>query len=600
MHLPPNLRSVPLAAAALGVLAPTPTASAQVSFSIDGHGPMIGFPDTFTVTPMTEGDILTPTLGGPPGFNFPSLAAPLPPGTSVSGGVVPAPLGGLGLAGHAGCVGHMGGTPCPIEVDAMSYGLDFPLPPGPTQPGTFRFSVDEYAVGMPVPAPPNIATEGALGAQFEAAADLFLDHGLPLGPLPPFASPPANTGFIDGDGLPNTAGVTYPGLGVVEPLPPGLPPQPGSNVDGFDQMEFPGALPFPAYFSLDGIFPDPLTGYPGHGTALFHAFSSADVLVTVAAFGAPVMFAPAPVLGLDLLAGPNSDDLDALALWENGSGAFEPSLMPYDWATGATDMLLFSVRRGSAVIGAPDSIFGIPIEEGDILTTPLLGGVSPFPGILIAAENLGIATLRSGTAGPFGDELDALDTSGAVLFDCNTNGREDALDIVTGFSTDANMDGIPDECQLIKTDYCFCSASAPCGNVDASAGCTNSSGVGALLSATGTSSVANDDLVLTMSSLPNNKFGIFFMGTSQVFAPFGDGHRCVGGQIFRYNPPINSGAGGSISLGPIVGFSIANFVPAGHIMAGSTWNFQGWYRDPMGPCGSAFNLTNASGISFIP
>ncbi|MEZ5975726.1 MAG: hypothetical protein R3E96_13060 [Planctomycetota bacterium] len=50
-------------------------------------------------------------------------------------------------------------------------------------------------------------------------------------------------------------------------------------------------------------------------------------------------------------------------------------------------MLLFSVRRGSWVIGQPDSIFGIPIEEGDILTTPLptaMGGVSPFPGIFIA------------------------------------------------------------------------------------------------------------------------------------------------------------------------------------------------------------------------
>ena len=600
MKLPLEPRSFALAAVAAGALALAPAATAQVSFSLDGHGPLIGVPDPFTGTPITEGDILTPTLAGPPGFNFPTLAAPIPPGISISGGVVPSPLGGLGLVGHAGCIGHTGGTPCPIEVDAISYGFDFPLQGGPSMPGTFRFSVDEYAVGFPVPAPPNVLTEGALGPEFEAASDLFLDHGFPPAPLPPFAGPPTNTGFIDGDGLPNTAGITYPGLGVVEPIPPGLPPQPGSNVDAFDQLEFPAAMPFPAYYSLDGVFPDPLTGYPGHGTAFFHGFASADVLVTPVAFGAPVIFAPGPLLGLDLAGGMHSDDLDALALWENGTGVFEPSLTPFDWTAGATDMLLFSVSRGSAVIGAPDSIFGIPIEEGDILTTPLPGGASPFPGIFIAAENLGIATFRSGMAAPFGDELDALDTTGTLLFDCNSNGTEDALDIVFGFSTDTNMDGIPDDCQLIKTDYCFCSAAPPCGNFDPNAGCANSTGVGALLSGTGTSSVANDDLTLTMSPLPTNKFGIFFMGTNQVFAPFGDGHRCVGGQIFRYRPPINSGATGSISLGPIVGFSIANFVPAGHIMAGSTWNFQGWYRDPMGPCGFAFNLTNASGISFTP
>ncbi|MCF6329546.1 MAG: hypothetical protein L3J02_07095, partial [Henriciella sp.] len=55
--------------------------------------------------------------------------------------------------------------------------------------------------------------------------------------------------------------------------------------------------------------------------------------------------------------------------------------------TGDTDMVLFSVRRGSPVVGMPDSIFGIPIADGDILTTPLptsMGGVSPFPGIFCA------------------------------------------------------------------------------------------------------------------------------------------------------------------------------------------------------------------------
>ena len=74
------------------------------------------------------------------------------------------------------------------------------------------------------------------------------------------------------------------------------------------------------------------------------------------------------------------------------------------------DTIAFSVRRGSAVIGQPDSLFGVPIEEGDILTVPTLA-VSPFPALLIPAEALGLLTVRSGSPLPFGfgDEVDAID-----------------------------------------------------------------------------------------------------------------------------------------------------------------------------------------------
>ena len=71
------------------------------------------------------------------------------------------------------------------------------------------------------------------------------------------------------------------------------------------------------------------------------------------------------------------------------------------------DTLYFSVRRGSMVIGTPDSAFGMPIEEGDILMPPAAPGP---PALFIAAEALGLGTARSGTAGPFGpDDVDAID-----------------------------------------------------------------------------------------------------------------------------------------------------------------------------------------------
>ncbi|MHC4994577.1 MAG: hypothetical protein ACYTGQ_05925 [Planctomycetota bacterium] len=140
------------------------------------------------------------------------------------------------------------------------------------------------------------------------------------------------------------------------------------------------------YFSLDSQFPDPLEGLPANtGTAAINGFVGGDVLQTIPGVAGPFPYALAGMLGLDLQ-GPDTDDLDALALWDtNVIGEFEPNI----------DQILFSVRRGSAVIGAPDSRFGFPIEPGDVLSLP--------------AESLGLAA-RGFLGGQFGsDELDALD-----------------------------------------------------------------------------------------------------------------------------------------------------------------------------------------------
>jgi hypothetical protein len=556
-------------------------AAAQMAFSIDWHGPTIGAPDSFGGVPITEGDILMPAAG------FPGLG-PLPaPGTLMTHGAA-----GLGLL--PGCVGHPGGTPCHVELDALSTGLDAPMGPGGITPGALWFSVDEYATGLPAAVPPSVFSEAPFG---DSAADAFANlGGLPPGPLPPGPSV-GHVGVVDGDGLPSGSGFAYPGVGLVEPdLPVVGPVHPGDNLDAMDVMTAGAGVA--VYYSLDTFWADPLTGVGHTSSAAVHGVTGGDVLFSPGpgVFGG--VWAPAALLGLGI-AGP--DDLDALIITENGSGVFEPSLTPYDWLGGGTDMVLFSVRRGSPVIGMPDSFFGIPIEEGDLLTTPLptaMGGVSPFPGLFLAAENLGLATVRSGAA--LADDLDGADHLFKPLRDCNGNGVEDGIDIGVGTSMDTNLNGVPDECEPVGTPFCFCAVAAPCGNVDPAAGCANSTGAGALLTGSVGSSVLLDDLVLTVTGLPASTFNLLFMGpTPFAPVPFGDGLRCVTGGLYRY-PIAAATPGGTAVFTGIVTYANSTFPAAGSIVAASTWHFQDWYRDSAGPCGTTYNVSNALSVTFTP
>ncbi len=247
-------------------------------------------------------------------------------------------------------------------------------------------------------------------------------------------------------------------LGLFEPnFPVPGPLRFGDDLDALD-LETPAPPApgiFPVFYSLDsGFVFDAIKGIPGTGSALANGpFSGADILVTFAPGGPPAIFAPAGALGLDFF-GP--DDVDALALVENGTGAYEPWAVLFDWVGGASDMLLFSVRRGSAIIGTPDFFFGIAISEGDVLIGPPAGSpVGTPPGILVAGENLGLCIFRPAPFppppcpippwGPFSDDLNALD----VVLDCDDDGFPDVIAILTGLSPDVNADGIPDPCQCL-------------------------------------------------------------------------------------------------------------------------------------------------------
>lgn len=429
----------------------------QPAFSVDFQGPPIAAPDSFPPgIPITEADILLPAPAG--------IAAPGPlpvPGTIIAGGPPPAAGPHLGLPLYAGAVGHAPGVPGMVEVDALSYGTDPPVRPGP--PFVYSFSVDEFAVGVgPLVAfPPTVFSEGALGA-LEASADVYCSFppgALPVPPVPPGAFPPPGNGLLfDGDGLAPPAGSLFgavvPGLGVVEPNPPavGLPDAAG-NLDALD-VDTAGPV-FPVYFSLDSAFVDPIEGPPANSgsAAANFGFVGGDVLMKAAPGPVPVaIWAPAAAMGLDLF-GPGTDDLDGLIVAENGCPGYQPAPAMFAWGPcgglcpcGLGDMVLFSVRRGSAAIGLPDSNFGAPIEPGDILQPPIPFAVGAAPGIFISAESLGLSTLRAGFV--MADDVDALDVSN----DCNLNSIPDRVEIAFGLGTDCNGNGVPDACEVICGD----------------------------------------------------------------------------------------------------------------------------------------------------
>ena len=148
-----------------------------------------------------------------------------------------------------------------------------------------------------------------------------------------------------------------------------------------------------------------------------------------------------------------------------------------------------------------------------------------------------------------------------------------------------------------------CPTQGPCGNHDDFGGCAASLGYGGVLSAAGSASVAQDDLRLEARWLPLERIGLFMMGDLAISQPFADGLLCVGttgAGVWRFLPPQSSGSLGVLELGPGIASSSSSFPPAGHIAAGQTWHFQAWYRDPIGPCGSGSNLTNAVRVAFTP
>jgi len=126
----------------------------------------------------------------------------------------------------------------------------------------------------------------------------------------------------------------------------------------------------------------------------------------------------------------------------------------------------------------------------------------------------------------------------------------------------------------------------------------NSAGPGALMGSLGTTSVDLDDFSLIATGAPPDKVGIFFYGAQAGQAPLGNGTRCVALPLFRLRPPQTCDAAGTALMklrlwGPGAPHG------SGAILAGSTWRFQFWYRDPAAG-GWGFNVSDGLEVPFCP
>jgi len=150
--------------------------------------------------------------------------------------------------------------------------------------------------------------------------------------------------------------------------------------------------------------------------------------------------------------------------------------------------------------------------------------------------------------------------------------------------------------------YCFADQSdCPCANDYPVGGCRNQTGVGAVLAAAGSASIASDDLFLGTSGVTPGQFGVMLMGAAPIRMAFGNGLQCVASTgVTRLRPALQADIfGGVYYLGPgLLGQACSQLGAC--VQPGERRYFQLWYRDAVGTCGMDSNFTNAIDVCFRP
>jgi hypothetical protein len=125
----------------------------------------------------------------------------------------------------------------------------------------------------------------------------------------------------------------------------------------------------------------------------------------------------------------------------------------------------------------------------------------------------------------------------------------------------------------------------------------NSSGFAAKMDYEGTLSCVANDTCLHALGCPSFTTGFFIYGNQQAQIPLGNGYLCVSPfhELYRISPVVAASRGGEAELD----LDLYRMPLAVPITAGSTWNFQYWFRDPLGG-GAGWNLSDGLRITFGP
>jgi len=123
----------------------------------------------------------------------------------------------------------------------------------------------------------------------------------------------------------------------------------------------------------------------------------------------------------------------------------------------------------------------------------------------------------------------------------------------------------------------------------------NSTGAASVISATGSASIASDNLVLTAINLPGQP-GIFIAGPGQDQIPFFNGFLCVSPSGLQRFSNVSVPSSGTV----VEAVSIASAAPGGlNVSAGQPYYFQRWNRDPAGG-GASANFSDGLEVTYTP
>jgi hypothetical protein len=210
------------------------------------------------------------------------------------------------------------------------------------------------------------------------------------------------------------------------------------------------------------------------------------------------------------------------------------------------------------------------------------------------AQNPSANALRWGTLYNFRFDADVAPVSGTLSLA--------TFKTVGGVTVQAEVPGNP-----VAGPFCFGDGTGPvacpCNNTGAAGhGCANSQNpAGALLAAAGTTSP--DTLTLTSSGQIPGAYSILLQGSVDLAAPlsFGDGLRCIGGQLSRLY--LDAGSGGVVVFPPTGALTISaqSALKGDPLAPGSMRSYQVYSRDSNGsfcptPTGDGWNVSNAQRV----